>query len=345
MGELLKVSSISRTTTSLLILHMVPFQTQIKIICENNRAPENGLVYTEMKWMVALFEWIDRIQSYDNGSDWNYITQLKLFVHRGAKDLKFIDAVSSLVSRGCDGVYCSTQPTPFMEQRRKNFEFLIYNIFDIQSSLKQISSSSSLSSIQPQPRFDYEYTEKYIQSKRSKMESNIFVSKNDALNGNPYYSTAFRFNSFISALRTSSLYGLSGSKVFFLGGATEDVKGFHAGLVNLAAFLANTMVESIRTDSCDEVSWEKNASGQHSISNACGQNGRDYSLEVCPEWQSFMTCNVNPEMEMVAEIPITGEAPFLLTSLPDPFKCSASNETSDSVAGCCFWGRWVFFAL
>lgn len=51
------------------------------------------------------------------------------------------------------------------------------------------------------------------------------------------------------------------------------------GLVNLALFLANAMAESIKTDSCDEVHWEKN-DGHFAIANSCGQNGRNYGKEI-----------------------------------------------------------------
>lgn len=282
--------------------------------------------------MVGIFEWIDRVQSYDNRStNWNYMTQLKLFVDRGAKDLKFIDTVSSIVTRGCDGDYCSTQPISFIEERRQNFEVLIYEIFDLQSSLT-LTSGALVSTIQ-EPPYDYEFAEKWIQSKRSIIESNVFVSQNEALDGKPYFSTAYRFNSFISALRSSSLYGLTENKIFFLGDDSKGLRAFNAGLVNLAAFLANVMVESIALDSCDELGWEADASG-------CGQNGREYSSEGCPEWQSFMTCAVNQKMEMEAQVPITDQAPFLLGASPSPFKCYPGNETITSdVSGCCFWGR------
>lgn len=307
-----------------------------------NRVVENGLVYPELKWMVAIFEWIDRIQNYfDNASNSNYMSQLKLFVERGAIDLDFFDSVSSLVARGCYGIHCSSQPIPFMDQRRSNFEKLIYDVFDIQSSLKVVSSGTvSSTSTNQEPQYNYEYAEKWLQSKRSKIESNILVSQNEALDGKPYFSTAYKFNHFISALRSSALYGLAQNKVFFLYDSSKGSRGFNAGLVNLAIFLANVMVESIVTDSCDEVNWESDPSGNFSPSNSCGQNGRNYSMEICPKWQSFMTCNVNPQMEMEAEIPITDKAPFLLNMIQTPFKCYPGNETARSdVEGCCFWGR------
>jgi hypothetical protein len=317
--------------TSYVSLH--PYNTIPQIICDTNRVLENGLVYPELKWMVGIFEWIDRVQSYDNRpTNWNYLTQLKLFVDRGAQDIKFIDTVSSIVARGCDRDYCSTQPIPYLEERRRNFETLIYDVFDIQSSLNVVGSESA-SATDKTLRYDYKFAEEWIQSKRSIIESNVFVSRNEALDGVPYFSTAYRFDSFISALRSSSLFGLTESKVFFLGDSAKGLRGLNAGLVNLAAFLANAIAESITIDSCDEMSWEKDATG-------CGQNGRDYTSESCPQWQSFMTCAVNPQMEMEAQTPITDEAPFLLNYSPSPFKCYPGNQTfASSVAGCCFWGR------
>ncbi|KAL3786229.1 hypothetical protein HJC23_002480 [Cyclotella cryptica] len=311
------------------------------IICDTVKVLENGLAYPELKWMVAIHEWIDRVQSHNNVStNWNYMTQLKLFVDRGAKDFKFIDTVSSLVSRGCDDFYCATQPIPFMEQRKKNFEILINDIFDLPRSLHAVSTST-LSGIEPS--YDYQFAEKWIQSKRSKIESNIFLSQNKALNGMPYFSTAYRFDSFISALRTSALYGLAEGKLFFLSNEETGLRALHAGLFNLAAFLGNTMVESINNDSCDEMSVEEGVTGEDSIGSSCGQNGRDYSLETCPAWQSFMACKVDKQMQTEAESPKTYKAPFLLDSIPSPFQChprnvSAYNDSPD-VAGCCWWGR------
>lgn len=304
-------------------------------ICDTNRVLENGLVYPELKWMVGLFEWIDRVQSYDSPStNWNYMTQLKLFVDRGATDLKFIDGVSSLVARGCDDLHCSTSPVPFLEQRRKNFETLL-DTFDVHESL-QVASTSTSSLV---PSYDYEYAETWIQAKRSKIEGNIFISQNEALSGMPYFSTAFRFDSFISALRASALYGLAENKVFFLGDASKGEQAFNAGLVNLAGFLSNVMVESITTDSCDELNWDNDLPNKYDLTNSCGQNGRVYSEESCPSFQSFMSCQVQQKMQIRAEVPDPAITPFLSDTRPPELQCHPNATAYPGIQGCCWWGR------
>ena len=289
-------------------------------------------MYPEMKWIVALFEWINRIQTYSNSeSKWNYMAQLKLFVDGGMKDSRiFIDAISSIITRGCDDYYCSTQTIHFLDERRKNFDTLIYDILDLPGRLNASTTSS------PRRRYDYEYAERWLHSKRSKIEGNILISENNELEGMPYFSQSYQFDSFISALRITAKYGIADSKFFFVSEPQNGLRGFYAGLVNLAAFFANAMVESISLDSCDEIHLEKNASiGGYAASDACGQNGRDYGAEVCPIWQSFITCPVDTELEMQATISPTNEAPFLLDTPPPPLQCRSETNTS----GCCFWGR------
>lgn len=219
-----------------------------------------GVAYVELKWIVPLFEWIDRVQSYVNSdSKWEYKAQLKLFVDGGFKDWQFIDAVSSVMTRGCDEYYCSTQTIHMLEERRKNFQVLITDVFNL-------GSSNAYPVTSPQPRYDYDHFERWLHSRRSRIEGSVFVSQNRAVNGNPYFSQSYKFSSFISSLRVTAKYGVSDNKFFFIGDVLRGKRGFTAGLVNLAAFFANVMVESIRDDSCDEVHWEMDAStGRYAI--------------------------------------------------------------------------------
>jgi hypothetical protein len=126
------------------------------------------------------------------------------------------------------------------------------------------------------------------------------------------------------------------------------------GLVNLAAFLANAMVESIQYDTCDELNWQAVA-GRYAISNSCGQEGRSYQDEVC---DVQYTCAVDADMESTAVDSGKG------VRSPPPFTCrpgsgdgyysgywdtSSGTEITDTpyssttgrtdVEGCCWWGR------
>lgn len=135
---------------------------------------------------------------------------------------------------------------------------------------------------------------------------------------------------------------------------------YQAGLVNLAAFLANAMVETIQSDSCDELNWQQVA-GRHAIANSCGQEGRSYQDEGCQENENDYTCDVDPTME------ITAVTSGNQVRAPPPFKCEPGNENAgywDSssgtavndvpysntagrtdVEGCCWWGRGVSVML
>mmetsp|Transcript_18807 Transcript_18807/g.44064 ORF Transcript_18807/g.44064 Transcript_18807/m.44064 type:complete len:610 (-) Transcript_18807:98-1927(-) len=73
----------------------------------------------DIRWIVAMFEWIERIQNYDGG--WNYMPNLKRFVRDGLKDDSFIDTVSSIFVRGCHKDRCSRSKVTKKERRRENF--------------------------------------------------------------------------------------------------------------------------------------------------------------------------------------------------------------------------------
>jgi hypothetical protein len=65
------------------------------------------------------------------------------------------------------------------------------------------------------------------------------------------------------------------------------------GLVNVAAFLAEAMEESIHYDVCDENNWDQ-ASG-YKISSACGQLGQKYADLECE-----LACPRDPSLEVTA---------------------------------------------
>ena len=180
-------------------------------------------IYPELRFIVALFDWIYRVQNYSNAeSNWNYLERLKLFVDGGMKeDTRFIDEVSSLLVRGCEEYYCSTQSIHFLEERRRNFETLVFDIFNLQETVVPEQP--------PQLKYDLEHTMRWLHSKRSKIEGNIFVSQNQALDGVSYFSQAFKFEPFMSALRTTSYFGIRDQRYFFVSDETKGLRGFNAG--------------------------------------------------------------------------------------------------------------------
>jgi hypothetical protein len=128
-------------------------------------------------------------------------------------------------------------------------------------------------------------------------------------------STVYRFDGFFDGLKIMHSVGVAGKKIYlgansleddFLGtGVIQDESNcnhcFMYGLVNVAAFLAQAMKETIRYDACDENSWDRvGAMEMYPISNSCGQLGQSYQDYHCSEEEAHMECPVDPEMTITA---------------------------------------------
>ena len=167
------------------------------------------------------------------------------------------------------------------------------------------------------------------------------------------------------------------NKYFYMG--DDSARGHLYGLVNIAAFLAQSMKETIQYNACDENSWDL-VNGMYPLSNSCGQLGQSYQDYKCSESEAHMECFVNPDMEIKA----TTNAKWY--GAPGPLFCGPKakypstgfwdhskecnkpwadpRETCDvyegqkaggfdssspipnslgrtDVEGCCFWGRGV----
>eukprot|EP00804_Cyclotella_cryptica_P027711 CCRYP_010316-RB/>CCRYP_010316-RB protein AED:0.11 eAED:0.11 QI:0/0.66/0.57/1/0.66/0.57/7/100/1125 len=144
-------------------------------------------------------------------------------------------------------------------------------------------------------------------------------------------STVYRFQGFFEGLKIMHTVGVAGKKIYMgrpsgeedttgSGDAAEDCPHcFMYGLVNIAAFLAQAMKETIRYDACDENSWDRVGSLEmypirralinHSpctfpivspFSNSCGQLGQSYQDYHCSEEEKHMECAVDPDMTITA---------------------------------------------
>lgn len=186
----------------------------------------------------------------------------------------------------------------------------------------------------------------YIASKRALFQK--YVLKSYTAAGVSYQSTLYTFDEFMTSLEVMGKDGFGADFQFFLFDSTGD---YVYGMVNTAAFLANAMVESISTDSCDENN-EEAINGRYAISNACGQYKRSYQDEKCEDNQ--FSCDVDPNMQITAVTAAPG------ARSPPPFMCKPGNDNAGywdtntgmpvvaaysntygrtDVEGCCFWGR------
>jgi len=191
-------------------------------------------------------------------------------------------------------------------------------------------------------------------------------------------STVYRFDGFFDGMRIMHTQGVAGNKIY-LGGDCDHCHMY--GLVNVAAFLAQAMKETIRYDACDENSWDRvGAEEMYPISNSCGQLGQSYQDYHCSEEDKHMECEVDPQMTITAVTnakwwgapgplkcgpkslyPQTGYWDYLFTCdnkwADPPLVCdayegqiggAANNDRPypnaggrTDVEGCCWWGRGV----
>ena len=124
-------------------------------------------------------------------------------------------------------------------------------------------------------------------------------------------STVYQFNGFFAGLKIMQEVGVAGLKIY-LGGHENDSPlnnesnydcphCYMYGLINVAAFLAQAMKETIRYDACDENSWDRVGEDlMYPISNSCGQLGQSYQDYHCSEEERHMECPVDPQMTITA---------------------------------------------
>lgn len=181
----------------------------------------------------------------------------------------------------------------------------------------------------------------WIEEREDVLNEKVFRSY--SRDGLSYRSYWFQFNDFMQALKLMSETSITGNKkhIFYLGGSPAE---WEYGVVNVAAFLAQAMTESISKDTCDEYNWEANSDDfsdgkgnpkegvqpdeHYAISNACGQSGLNYQEFRCDAEESHMECEVDRNMKIQAT---TSE---VYANAPPPLTCRPRTMT-DSFTG--FW--------
>ena len=208
------------------------------------------------------------------------------------------------------------------------------------------------------------------------MNSKLFVYQSGWSDLDLVPSTIYRYDGFLRGLQLMYIEGV-GDMTFYLGEDVSGQEGTKIGLVNIAAFIAQSMKETIKYDSCDENNWDVK-DGKYPLSNSCGQLGQSYQDYVCPEGYEFMQCDVDPNMEQKAstqanwygapgplfcgpksKYPFTGywdygymcdfpwkDPPEYCTDYPGQKGGQAVNDepipnggNRTDVEGCCWWGR------
>ncbi|KAK1739219.1 hypothetical protein QTG54_009762 [Skeletonema marinoi] len=130
-----------------------------------------------------------------------------------------------------------------------------------------------------------------LDKSKADIEQNVLVRRTPNLEWEA--SSIYHFEGLMKALGVMTLHNVRSGN-FYLGEGMDDVEARY-GLVNLAAFLAHSMAQSIKYDICDEPNWE-NVNGKYPLSNACGQGGQSYQDMTCPEDEKHMECPVKTTM-------------------------------------------------
>lgn len=146
---------------------------------------------------------------------------------------------------------------------------------------------------------------------REAFDNEILISQQPDLSWQP--SIIYRWEDFLVSLDAMSNQGIAGM-TFWLGDpdATPEVQ-MQQGLVNIAAFLAQSMKETIKYDACDENNWDN--ANNYKISNACGQLGQNYADYDCD-----MACPRDPTMAISA---VTHAKWF---GAPGPMFCAPDSQ-------------------
>lgn len=205
-----------------------------------------------------------------------------------------------------------------------------------------------------------------LEEKRPQLEApgkdGIFVSEQP--DSSWVTSTVYKLDDMIAGIRRMVENEVDGLR-FFVGENTSEQELAY-GRVNLAAFLAQAMQESIRYDVCDENNWDM-IDGGYPIANSCGQLGQSYQDYD----ESPYRCQVDPDMTFTASTNAKwwGAPPPLVcgpkskyptTGYWNPYaacedgNCNAYegqlggalvDTTTPNMAGrtdvegCCWWGR------
>jgi len=151
---------------------------------------------------------------------------------------------------------------------------------------------------------------KILDKHRASIQSQILVSYTPS--GQAYPSTRYTYGMIGGCSYNHGVQGCCRDDDLKFILYDEDEFLYIYGLVNLAAFLSNAMVEAIKYDTCDELNKQQVA-GRYAISNSCGQHGRSYQDET--QSCDLYACQVEGTMETVAVDAAMG------VRSPPPFEC------------------------
>mmetsp|Transcript_12609 Transcript_12609/g.25139 ORF Transcript_12609/g.25139 Transcript_12609/m.25139 type:complete len:1258 (+) Transcript_12609:175-3948(+) len=246
-------------------------------------------------------------------------------------------AIDEIVTDEVNTSLPTNRPTPVPTSKptsRPSFKPTL-QVSELQTSSPTAKESSLVTLDQAPPPSTISTIGRILVAAKIDINEKVLLTQ-DSTSGKESPTQRYQFDGFINALGVISK-GHLGSGYFYLGQSDENV---NYGLVNVALLISQAVVESIKYDVCDEVSWEKDVFGRYPLANSCGQ-GR-YSgvthtsydaANQCTDEESFLACPVDPSMTA------TAESKVIWAGAPPPLECfPATNDEGtgawDSTLSC-----------
>ncbi|SKC31107.1 hypothetical protein CZ809_00585 [Photobacterium piscicola] len=119
-------------------------------------------------------------------------------------------------------------------------------------------------------------------------------------------STVYKWNDFLDGLNAMHNIGVAGNKFWLLTDEADDATNIIYAKVAIAAFLAQSMQETIRYNACDENNWSEikyGAPADYPMSASCGQLGQkyaDYGVNPVSGLDYAYSCPRDNKMEVSA---------------------------------------------
>ncbi len=119
-------------------------------------------------------------------------------------------------------------------------------------------------------------------------------------------STVYKWADFLDGLNAMHNIGVAGNKFWLLNDEADDATNITYAKVAIAAFLAQSMQETIRYNACDENNWSEvkyGAPADYPMSASCGQLGQkyaDYGVNPVSGLDYAYSCPRDNKMEVSA---------------------------------------------
>ncbi|HFQ4928315.1 Ig-like domain-containing protein [Vibrio vulnificus] len=119
-------------------------------------------------------------------------------------------------------------------------------------------------------------------------------------------STVYKWNDFLDGLNAMHNIGVAGNKFWLMDDEVDDATNIKYAKVAIAAFLAQSMQETIRYNACDENNWSEvkyGAPTDYPMTASCGQLGQkyaDYGVNPISGLDHAYSCPRDDKMEVSA---------------------------------------------